>query len=150
MRGEQHALPLGLDRGRVGGGLAGVLALHGLGPQGAAGEGLDVEDQRDAPSPRTVAPEYRPIDLSCAAERLDDDLLGVEHAVDDQAEPPALGAQHRDDDVAVVPVAGQVEHVGEPDERQQVAAQAVDLRAADLLDGGRGLLGVERRRAPAG
>ena len=96
------------------------------------------------PSPRTVAPEYRPIAFSWPPTRLDDDLLGVDDAVDDQAEPAALGPQHRDDDVAVVPLGGAGR--GRRSRRtsgQQLAAQPVDLRAADLLDRVGGLLGVE-------
>ena len=45
--------------------------------------------------------------------------------------------------MAVVPLGGEAEDVGEPDEGEQLAAQAVDLRAADLLDGVGGLLGVQ-------
>src|SRR5918912_233503 len=57
----------------------------------------------------------------------------------------AAAAASRDScrSVAVVPVARQVEHVGEADQRQQLAAQPVDRRAADLLDRRGGLLGVE-------
>ena len=65
------------------------------------------------------------------------------HAVDDEAEASSLRPQHRDDDVAVVPLGRQPQDVGQPHERQQLAAQPVDLRTADLLDGVRGLLGVQ-------
>jgi hypothetical protein len=52
--------------------------------------------------------------------------------------------------VAVVPLGGEAEDVGEADEGEQLAAEAVDLRTADLLDGVGGLLGVQADRAPAG
>ena len=48
------------------------------------------------PSPMIVAPAYSADALELLAERLDDDLLGVEDAVDDQAELPVVGLQHHD------------------------------------------------------
>ena len=95
------------------------------------------------PSPRTVAPGVQADRLELAADRLDDDLLGVDDPVHDQAEAPLLGLQHRDDHAAVVPLGGQAQHVGEADQRSSSPRRPVDLRAADLLDGVDGLLGVE-------
>ncbi len=77
------------------------------------------------PSPRIVAPEYVPMRLQPGGERLDDDLLGAEHAVDDQAEALALGLQHRDEHVAVGALGLDAQHVGEAHQRQQRAAQPV-------------------------
>ena len=142
--GQQHALPLGLaGGGGVRRGLLRVLAVGGLGAQCPAGQGLHVEDERDGAVAEDGRAGVEADRLHLAADRLDDDLLGVDDAVDDEAEATPLGPQHGDDHVAVVPLGGEAEDVGEPDEGEQLAAEAVDLRAADLLDGVGGLLGVQ-------
>src|SRR5215207_7329683 len=141
---QQHPLPVGLaGRGGVRSGLLRVLPLVGLGAQGAAGQRLDVEDQGDCAVTEDGGARVEADRLHLATDGLDDDLLGVDDPVHDQAETPALGPQHRDDHVAVVPFGGQAQHVGEPDEGEQLAPEPVDLRAADLLDRVGGLLGVE-------
>ena len=68
------------------------------------------------------------------AERLDDDLLGVEDVVDDEPEALLLGLQDDDEAAALGdrPVLArrrqrhQAELLVEPDERQQHVAQPVD------------------------
>jgi hypothetical protein len=60
-------------------------------------DGQHVEDQRDlAVAEDGRAGEARDA-LELLAERLDDDLLGVDHVVDDQAELPVLGLQDHDE-----------------------------------------------------
>ena len=110
---------------------------------GALREAEHVEDQRDpAVAHDGGAGEGRDA-LELLAERLDDDLLGVVDAVDDQAELPVVGLQHDDVDDVVAPRrrAGSTLPSSrfEVDERQQVAAQPVDRRAVD----------ASRCRAPA-
>ena len=124
-------------------GLLRVLPVGGLGAQRPAGQRLHVEDERHGAVAEDGRPGVEADRLHLAADGLDDDLLGVDDAVDDEAEAAPLRPQHRDDDVAVVPLGGQAEDVGEPDQGEQLAAQPVDLRAADLLDGVGGLLGVQ-------
>src|SRR5215213_1252482 len=74
--------------------------------QGAAGQRLDVEDEGDGAVTEDGGAGVEADRLHLATDGLDDDLLGVDHPVHDQAEPPALGPQHRDDHVAVVPLGG--------------------------------------------
>ena len=67
----------------------------------AAGEARHVEDQRHRAVAEQGGAGVHADVLEPGGQRLDHDLLGVEHAVDDQAEPAALGLQHGDVDVAV-------------------------------------------------
>src|SRR3954463_6181970 len=140
--GQQHPLTLA---GRGGGDRTdpALLPLGGLGTQRAAGQRLDVEDQRDRAVTEHGGSGVEPDRLELAAHGLDHDLLGVDDPVHDQAEPASLGAEHGDDHVAVVPVGGQAEHVREAHQREQLTAQPVDRRAADVLDRRGGLLGVQ-------
>ena len=101
-----------------------------------ARDAVGIEDHDDG----TVAKDGGARVLGHGAEtlrqRLDDDFLGVEYFVDDQAK--AQFADLHDDDagaaVAAVFVDHDVEAVGESDERQQVVAQAQDARRIDELD----------------
>ena len=87
------------------------------------------------PSPRMVAPAYRPIAFSWPPSGLTTISSVLMHPVDDQAEPAALGLQHGDDDVAVVPLGRSAPSTSaQAHQRQQLAAQPVDRRAADVLD----------------
>ena len=69
-------------------------------------------------------------------DRLDDDFLGVEHAVDHDAE--GVGADLGDDDEALrgvdAAVLAELEHVVQADERQQAVAQAQERGIVDPLD----------------
>ena len=69
-----------------------------------------------------------------ARHRLDHDFLGVEHAVDDDAE--GLAADLGDHDVAGSGVAAVVdaEQFGQPRQRHQLVAQAQHRRAVDAFD----------------
>ena len=67
-----------------------VLALVRLGAQGPTGEGLHIQDQRDGAVAEDGGAGVEADRLHLAADGLDDDLLGVDDAVDDQAEPAAL------------------------------------------------------------
>ena len=105
MRGQQHALALGLRGARPAlGARARSWPLDGLGAQARRASAWTSRISATVPSPRIVAPGVEADRLQLAAERLDDDLLGVDDPVDDEAEAASLGLQHGDDHVAVVPV----------------------------------------------
>ena len=93
----------------------------------APGQALDVEDQRDP----AVAHERRPGEeadrLQACRERLDDDLLGVEDLVDEQAESDRVGLQDGDDGALLGGALGQAEDRAQVDQREQGLTQAVDL-----------------------
>ena len=70
------------------------------------------------PSPRMVLPgEHRDM-AQLARHRLDDNFLGMEHAINDDAE--SLAANLRDDDKAAIDIVGVVvetEQMGQADKR---------------------------------
>ena len=72
-----------------------------------------------------VLPENIAMWRSLRRHRLDDDFLGVEHAVDHDAE--GLAADLRDDDEAVLRIAArrrrQLQQLLQMDQRQQLVAQ---------------------------
>ena len=103
---------------------------------GVVGQPEHVEDQGHPAVAHDRGAGERGDALELLAERLDDDLLGVVDLVDDQAELPVVGLQHDDVDRRRAGAAGALdaELAVEVDQRQQVAAQAVDRRAVDRLD----------------
>ncbi|OIQ82959.1 hypothetical protein GALL_352550 [mine drainage metagenome] len=124
--------------------------LDRLTTDAASGDRLDVEDQCDT----TVTEQRRagvdPERLDPGRDRLDHDLLGVQHPVDQQPEPLLVGLQDRDHAAARVArtqggdlVGRHPEHLAEGDQREQLTAQAVDRSTPDVLDRRRRLLGVE-------
>ncbi len=81
--------------------------------------------------------------LEHRGERLDDDLFRVGEPVDDQAETAAIGVEHGDE---VVPLGSRLscsmpghQQPVEKDQRQQLAAQPVERRVLNPLDGCGGL-----------
>ena len=86
---EQHPLPLGLgDCGGLGRARARAPVGRSSRPQRPAGQGLHVEDQRDRAVTEDGRAGVEADRLELAADRLDDDLLGVDDPVDDEAEAP--------------------------------------------------------------
>ncbi len=122
------------------------------------GQGRGVEDEHDGAVTEDRRAGVDRDALELPAERLDDDLLGVEHVVDDEPEPLLLGVQDDDEAAALVgdPVESSVvgprhepELLVEPDERQQHVAQPVDRGAGDELDAAAGVLAVTAAPARA-
>jgi hypothetical protein len=99
-RGDQQPLAASAAGVRPGRGLQ-VLPLGVGGQVAAPGQRGDVEDQADLAVAEDGGARVQADVLEPGVEGLDHDLLGVQHPVDDQAEPPAVGLQHHDVDALV-------------------------------------------------
>src|SRR4051812_560876 len=131
-RGDQQPLAGAGAGARPGRGLH-VLPLGVGGQMTAPGQRGDVEDQADLAVAQDGRARVQADVLEPAVQGFDPDLFGVQHPVDDQAEPPAVGLQDHDVD-ALVAADVEAERPVQPHEGQQLAAQPVDGRARGVLN----------------
>ena len=122
----------------AGGGAAGAgLALAAGADAGGSCNPVGIEDHdHRAVAQDGVAAEHRDV-AQDRRHRLDHDLLGVEHAVDDDAQHARADLGHHDmRGIALVRLLAEPQQVVQVDQRQQPVAQAQHRRAVDPLDHG--------------
>src|SRR5664280_37583 len=115
--------------------------------QPLAGDALHVEDQADAAVAEQGGAGVDTDPAQAGREGLDDDLLGVQDAIQDQAEQPRVCLQDGDEGLALLarPLSvSRPEYVAQPDQREQHATPAQYRGEADVLDRGAGRLPVGR------
>ncbi len=85
--------------------------------------------------------------LELPRQRLDDDFLGVQDAIDDKTESTPVSLEDKDVHGLVnVRRVCQIENVIEPDKRDQSAAQAEDRCTREVLDTSSGFVSFEAQQ----
>ena len=103
----------------------------------------DVQDEGHSPIAHDGGAGEHVDALQLFPERLDDDLLGVADRIDNQSELPAIRVEHDDADDAVAGSTLDAQFAVQGDDRQQVATQPVERRAAHMFEALLRLCGLE-------
>ena len=119
------------------------MCRSGLVEPGALGEPHDIQNQGDPAIAHDGRTGIGRQALELATQWLDDNLLRVEHRVDEQSKLAIVGLQDDDVRVAFLGRLGELQHLTEVDECEQVSAQPEQGYPVNSLDRALALVRVE-------